>query len=126
VSGADSFTPEGYRVLLNLVLDEIWLPGSTSGVQICERVLQTFSDLRNKGKSYVGAYQLDGTLASMTPEESLIPLNGATALIVGNGDRKDYIQAVWDMKTPDDKNRYYTGILELFAILVLSGRMQVY
>ena len=126
VSGADSFTPEGYRVLLNLVLDEIWLPGSTNGVQICEHVLQTFSDLRNKGKSYVGGYELDGTPNSMTPEESLVPLNGATALIVTNGDRKDYIQAVWDMDTPDDKNRYYTGILELFAILVLSGRMQVY
>lgn len=126
VYGADSFTPEGYRVLLNLVLDKIWIPRSTSAVQICERVLKTFSDLRKQGKPYVGAYSLDGNLTSMTPEESLVPLNGAAALIVSNGDRKDYIEAVWDMKTPDDKNRYYTGIMELFAVLVLSGRMQVY
>lgn len=126
VPGADTFTPEGYRVLLNLVLDQIWLRKSVTGVQICERVLQTFSDLRNKGKPYVGGYQLDGTLDSMTPEESLVPLNGATALIVKNGDRKDYIDAVWAMETPTKENRYYTGIVELFALLVLSGKMQVY
>ncbi len=125
VAGAERFTPEGYRVLLNLVLDQIW-HGNLTSVPICERVLKTFSDLRSKGKTYVGGYKLDGTPDSTTPEESLTPLNGAAALLVSNGDRKDYIQAVWDMDTPVKDNRYYTGILELFALLVLSGQMQVH
>jgi hypothetical protein len=33
---------------------------------------------------------------------------------------------VWDMDTPIGEYRYYQGIMQLFALCVLSGKMQVY
>ncbi len=123
VPGADTFEPEAYRVFLNLVLDEIWTSDTSDSVSQCNRVLAFFS---GQGiDKYVGSYKLDGSPTQKERESALIVVAGITALISTNADRKAYIQAVWDMPTPTGPNRYYTGILQLFALLVLSGKMQV-
>jgi len=123
VPDSDTFTPETYRVFLNIVLDEIWLHGNPSGVPACNKILSFFSDVGID--KYVGNYSLDGKPLSTGREYALVVANGVAAAISKNADRKDYIQAVWDQDLPTGNNRYYTGILQLFALLVLSGKMQV-
>jgi oligosaccharide reducing-end xylanase len=123
VADSDTFSAESYRLLINLVLDEIWLRGNPSGVSQCNTVLSFFSDVGID--KYVGNYELDGTPTSMGREYALVAVNGMAASISKNSDRKAYIEAVWKQELPTGSNRYYTGILQLFALLVLSGKMQV-
>jgi oligosaccharide reducing-end xylanase len=56
-------------------------------------------------------------------------VNGVTAVAVPmtfpTETRRAYIQTVWDTPLPVGELRYYQGILQLFALLVLSGKMQV-
>jgi oligosaccharide reducing-end xylanase len=79
--------------------------------------------------SYVGEYELDGTPALTTRDITLSLVNGVTAVAVPmtfpTETRRAYIQAVWDTPLPVGELRYYQGILQLFALLVLSGKMQV-
>ena len=105
------------------MLDEIWLRGNPAGVSQCNTVLSFFSDVGID--QYVGNYELDGTPTSTGREYALMMTNGITAAISKNADRKEYIEAVWKRELPTGSNRYYTGILQLFALLVLSGKMQV-
>jgi oligosaccharide reducing-end xylanase len=127
--GYDTFTSEAYRFFPNLVLDEIWTPGSTWGVTAeFNRVLSFF--LAQGLDSYGTDYELDGTVVpgETAHEPALVLVNGVTALkaTIADQDRQSFIQAVWDMQTPTGKARYYQGVLQLFALLVLSGEMQVY
>jgi oligosaccharide reducing-end xylanase len=41
--GAENFTPEAYRVFLNVVLDQIWTPGDPWGPTACGNVLSFFA-----------------------------------------------------------------------------------
>jgi len=123
VPGSEDFTAESYRLFINLVLDEIWLRGNPSGVSQLNTVLSFFSDVGID--QYVGNYELDGTPVSMGREYALVVVNGIAAAVSKNPDRKAYIEAVWKQPLPKGSNRYYTGILQLFALLVLSGKMQV-
>jgi len=123
VPGSDTFLPEAYRALLNVVLDAIWQNGSAFNVPEANKILTFFS---GQGiDKYGTSYQLDGTPVDHSREPSLVVVNGVTALISKNPDRKAYVQAVWDMPIRTGDNRYYTGILQLFALLALSGKMQV-
>lgn len=123
MAGSDTFSAESYRLYINLVLDEIWLRGNPAGVSQCNTVLGFFSDVGID--KYVGNYELDGTPTSTGREYALMMTNGITAAVSKNADRKAYIDAVWNHELPTGSNRYYTGILQLFALLVLSGKMQV-
>jgi oligosaccharide reducing-end xylanase len=125
VPGGDTFTPEAYRVLINLVLDQIWTQGGAWELTEFDRVLSFFVD---QGiDSYGTSYELDGTVVqgSTAHEAALVAVNGITALRSSIAARHDFIQAVWDMQTPTGSARYYKGIVQLFALLVLSGKMQV-
>ncbi|HWP04844.1 MAG TPA: glycosyl hydrolase family 8 [Polyangiaceae bacterium] len=123
VPGSDTANTEADRVFINIVLDEIWSGNNPSGVSACNKVLSFFSDVGID--KYVGTYDLDGKALSTGRESSLVVVNGITASISKNADRKDYIQDVWDQPLVTGTNRYYSGILQLFAFLILSGKMQV-
>jgi oligosaccharide reducing-end xylanase len=125
--GAEHFTPEAYRVFLNLALDQIWTPGDPFGSTACGRVLSFFAE---QGlDKYVGKYELDGTPVTMERDPTLALVNGVTAAGVPMAfpieTRRAFIRGVWDMPMPEPEHRYYQGILQLFALLVLSGKMQV-
>lgn len=123
VPDSDTANTEADRVFINIVLDEIWSGSNPSGVSACNKVLSFFSDIGID--KYVGTYDLDGKALSTGRETSLVVVNGITASISKNADRKDYIQAVWEQPLVTGNNRYYSGILQLFAFLILSGKMQV-
>lgn len=127
VPGSDTFTPEAYRVLPNMVLDALWTTDQqTSYLKELNRVLGFFE---TQGLSKYGTeYELDGTeVSSMTMHEpSLVFVNGMAAMLSTADMRTDFMQAVWDAKTPTGTGRYYQGIMQLFALLVLSGKMQVF
>lgn len=125
VPGSDTFTPEAYRVLPNIVLDNVWTTDKqTTAVKELNLVLGFFEN-QSISKSAT-EYELDGTVVESMHEPALVFVNGMTAMISTVDQRLDFMHAVWDAKLSTAGPRYYQGIMQLFALLVLSGKMQVY
>jgi oligosaccharide reducing-end xylanase len=122
--GFDTFQSECDRTFFNMVLDCIW-SGNRSWEDVGNHILQFFYD---QGlSSYGQSFTLDGT-QQLTPihDISLVASNGVLAIVASDEHRKDFVNEVWDLQTAIGSPRYYAGILKLWALLILSGRMQVY
>lgn len=132
VAGRDTFAAEAYRVFPNIVLDLMWTQGSAWESSSLDRVLTFFYGLGIE--KYGTEFKLDGSVVDTNREEALIAVNGLVAArssTIPLEERKAFIQAVWDQATPADstkverKTRYFKGLMQLFALLVLSGKMRV-
>ncbi len=122
--GWDRHGPEGYRAQLNMVLDKIWIDSDPWDVTEADQLIKFFSNL---GPGYGMSYRLDGTVIDATPNDPAIAAaNGMTALIATNSNRVNFLNAVWNLTTPTGQTRYYAGVLDLLALLVLSGQYRVY
>jgi oligosaccharide reducing-end xylanase len=130
----DNFKPEGYRTFVNMALDRIWSgslsgkSGSLSGTWIedeSNRVLQFF---HGQGlTSYGQMYSLDGTEEiESVHDAALVAANGTLALVATDGIRAEFVNQVWNLVTPTGRTRYFPGIMQMVALLLLSGEMRVY
>jgi oligosaccharide reducing-end xylanase len=108
-----------------LALDAIWFPGADPWVvEAADRLIGFFW---SQGVEVYGSeFTLDGTVLDPDHETALVAANGAVAAVATRVERAAFIQAVWDMETPSGPARYYAGMLDLLALLVLGGRFQVY
>jgi oligosaccharide reducing-end xylanase len=121
VSGSDTFVPDVYRALLNLVLDRIWIGSDPWDVDEANRLLQFFN---GQGMdSYGSSFSLDGTSVTNTwHDPSLVAVNGAIASIATMDQRQAFIDATWNLQLATGTPRYYSGILTLLSLLTLSGQ----
>jgi oligosaccharide reducing-end xylanase len=118
------FSPEAYRVHFNLALDRIWFGSDDWQVEESNRLLDFFT---SEGiATYGRIYTLAGELVQAGRDPSLIASNGPVALISTHTERNAFIQAVWEMPVPVSEGRYYAGMLQLLALITLSGRFRVY
>jgi oligosaccharide reducing-end xylanase len=123
VSGADVFGPETYRTHLNVTLDDMWFQEPWALDQN-NKVLTFFA---GEGvDSYGTSYTLPGAAIDPMREPALIAANGMSAAGASLANRADFIDAVWKLPQPTGAPRYYSGLLHLTALLVLSGQMRVY
>jgi oligosaccharide reducing-end xylanase len=125
VAGSENFVSECYRTHLSLVLDRIWIGSDPWEVAEANKLLTFFY---GKGfDTYYSSYSLDGSTAlDNLHDPPLIAVNGATALIATMDQRTAFIQATWDLPVAIYNPRYYTGLLHLLSLLILSGQYQVY
>jgi oligosaccharide reducing-end xylanase len=125
VEGWDTFEPEGYRTLINMALDRIWF-GSEPWVQDESDLLLQFFDGQGFA-TYGMIYSINGgNPIDPSHEPSLVAANGAVALIASTSKRTEFINAVWNLDVPAGPYRYYIGLMDMLALLILSGQMQVY
>jgi oligosaccharide reducing-end xylanase len=126
VPGGDSYAAESYRAQLNMVLDQIWFGPQDWEVQQANRLLSFFTGVGLD--KYCATYSLDGTKCNDTNHSAaLVATNGATALVAdSSGTRDTMIMTVWNMTTPTGLPRYFDGIMEMLALLVLGGQYRVY
>jgi oligosaccharide reducing-end xylanase len=120
------FEPEGYRAELNIALDQIWF-GDPRDMDESNKLLLFFSTAGID--AYGASYPLEGgACIKCDREPALIAANGAIAIAASPNlrGRADFIQAVWDSKLLTGTPRYYGGLMQLGALLVLSGQFRVY
>jgi oligosaccharide reducing-end xylanase len=129
VPGWAMFQPEAYRTQINVVVDQIWTAGTTDNLTLVNKILDFFSfvGLNNYGTSY----SLDGTPGTNPIHETSLVVSNAIAAgictgVCMNTDRAQYLSSFWNMPTPVGQARYYTGLLELWGLLILSGQFQIY
>jgi oligosaccharide reducing-end xylanase len=124
VPGYDDFRGESYRTLFNIALDCIWSGRQQWSVDESDRLLQFFY---GQGiSSYGQIYSLEGIDKMPARDQSLVAANGAAALIATVKYRTEFVSEVWNLPTPTGGGRYYSGILQMLALLMLSGQLQVF
>ncbi len=124
VTGWAIFDPEAYRNQINMVIDQYWT-GDTTGGPIVDKILAFFTSQGNYGTSYT----IDGTCTNTLHETSLVVSNAIAAAIATTAtsasDRQQYLSTFWNLATPTNNGRYYTGLLQLMGLLILSGQFQI-
>ena len=130
VPGWDMFQPEAYRTQINVVVDQIWTAGSQDNVTLANKLLSFFASSASGGiNNYGTSYYLDGTPGSNPIHElSLVVSNGIVAGIstIAVSTRSQFLSAFWSLPIPTGQPRYYTGLLQLWGLLILSGNFQIY
>ena len=123
VPGSDTFESEGYRTQINMVLDGIFSGNTPWEVDESNRLLDFF--FQHGIDQYGRQYTLDGTLIDSLHDPSLVAVNGTSALLATSDQRAAFIDAAWNLQVPIGAPRYYSGILDLLTLLILSGRYRV-
>jgi oligosaccharide reducing-end xylanase len=117
------FTSESYRTHFNVTLDFIWSGATPWPTEECDRLISFFDGLGVA--TYGGIFELDGTPLDRSRDYALVAANGIAAVPSMLAERQAFVQAVWDLEPQMGSPRYYAGILDLLALLTLSGRMRV-
>ena len=123
VPGWATFQAECYRVQINTVIDQIWSGGNAWNVSESNQLLAFFS---SQGINYGRFFTLDGMVVDPMHDTSLVLANGIAAVASTNMDRASYVSAVWNMDPQSGDARYFSGILQMVALLILSGQFKVY
>lgn len=124
ITGSGTFNPEAYRAQINMVLDYIF--GSSAPWEVTESNLLLDFFFQQGVDQYGSEYALDGSPIVNTHDPSLVAVNGASALIATNDERAAFVQAAWDLPIPTAVPRYYSGLLDLVMLLILSGQYRIY
>ena len=123
VKNSDTFDPESFRAQINIVLDWIWFAKDPWEVEELDRLLAFFS---SKGmSSYGGEFTLDGDTINGLKDYALVAANGASAVHSTNGNRVAFVNDAWSMPIQTGPVRYFSGLLNLTALLILSGQYRV-
>jgi hypothetical protein len=105
-----------------MALDHIWTVGVPNGWEVAEANL-LLSFFTGKGiDDYNATFTLDGVALDMTRDNALVACNGVTAMIATKLDRASYVDEVWALPPPVGNSRYYSGIMGLTSLLMLSGQ----
>jgi len=125
VPGSENFVSEVYRTQLNLVVDWIWVGADGWTGLEADRLLDFF---QGQGlTSYGAGFSLDGSVTlNANHDPALVAMNGATALMAQVTDPLPFMTAVWNQDIVTGFTRYYPGLLDLLALLALSGQLRVY
>jgi oligosaccharide reducing-end xylanase len=124
VPNGDTFVPETYRTHINMVLDRIWTGGDVWYVEESNRLLAFFV---SKGlMTYGRTFTLDGDTIDPDHDPSLVVVNGAMASVATAAQAQSFVAEVWSEPTPVGPARYYTGILDLMALMILGGQYRVW
>jgi oligosaccharide reducing-end xylanase len=124
VPGFDTFSAQSHRTLLNMAIDGIWSGGSSWLIDESNRLLQFFDD---QGLATYGVeFSLDGKTIQSMHNGSLVAANGALALVATSDVRRDFVNEVWNLTIPTGSTRYFAGIMQLAALVVMSGQLRVY
>ncbi len=123
VSGWAVFDPECYRTQINMVIDQFWNSGSAFNAEM-NRLLTFFT--RQGFNTYGTSYSLDGqNVMNPAHEPSLVVANAVAAGVSTNQDRNQYLSALWNMPVTTGNSRYFAGIMQLWALLILGGQFQI-
>jgi oligosaccharide reducing-end xylanase len=120
------FSSEAYRAQINMALDWAWTKGVKDPWQVeeADRLLGFFAP--QGMNTYGRSYKLDGTLLDGTHDLALVAANGISAMVASTGAKAAFLNAIFDMDTPTGPARYYSGILDLTALLILSGQYRIW
>lgn len=119
------FYADAWRCAMNIALDYSWFQADPWQVEQSNRYLQFFYDL-GIGR-YNSRFEIDGTPADPQHRAGgLIAMNAVAALAADDPITAEFVQEFWNLPIPTGQYRYYDGLLQMFALLQLSGNFRIY
>jgi oligosaccharide reducing-end xylanase len=122
--GHEDFRYDAWRTLSNPALDWSWWGADPWQVEQSNRVL-TF--LASHGDKVPDRFKIDGTPVSTdfnTP--GLVAMAATAALAADRPIGEPWVQKLWDLPMPTGRQRYYSGMLTMMALLECGGQFQIH
>ncbi len=124
-SYSEVFYADSWRSAMMVAMDYAWFAADSWQIEQTNRYLSFFHNL-GIGR-YTSQFQIDGTPAGNQHRAGgLIAMNAVAALASNDVIAWDFIEEFWDTPTPTGQYRYYDGLLQLMALLQLSGNFRIY
>ena len=117
----ERFGPESYRTQINMTIDRIWSGGNDWEVAEANNLLQFFF-AHGIGTSYM----IDGSAPMGPKDPALVVVTGVNAMIGTDSSRIGFMNGVWDLVLPTGMPRYYSGIMDMTALLIMSGQYRIW
>jgi oligosaccharide reducing-end xylanase len=122
--GATNFQSDAFRTAGNWSVDWSWWARDPRERDLSDR-LQTFFE--SQGTNYGCRFTLDGKQLEARHAQGLVAVNADAGLAATDSVRaKKFVEALWNTRTPDGRERYYEGLLYLMALLHCSGEFQIW
>jgi oligosaccharide reducing-end xylanase len=122
--GHDAFRFDAWRVVMNVAVDYLWFGKDQWAVTQSNRLLDFFT---SEGlDSYVNQYSLDGKKLSNDRSGGLMAMNAVAALASTNANKSEYLKALWNLPIPTGRYRYYDGLLQMLAMIQVSGNFKIF
>jgi oligosaccharide reducing-end xylanase len=119
------FYADSWRTAMMVATDYTWFAADDWQIEQTNRYLSFFHDL-GIGQ-YTSQFEIDGTPAGNQHRSTgLIAMNAASTLASSDVIAWDFIEEFWNTPVPTGQFRYYDGLLQLMALLQLSGNFRIY
>ena len=120
----NDFGYDAWIVAMNIAIDYTWFAKDKWEIEQSNRLLRFFY---SQGiDTYGHLYTVDGQVLAKDHRTGLVAVNAVAALSANIEQRKEFVEALWNIKVPDGIERYYDGMLYLLAMLQVSGNFKIY
>jgi endo-1,4-beta-D-glucanase Y len=119
------FYADAWRTGMMIAMDYSWFAADDWQIEQTNRYLKFFHDL-GIGR-YNTRFLIDGTPdGNQHRSTGLIAMNAVAAMASDDPIAWDFIEEFWNTPIPTGQYRYYDGLLQMMALLQLSGNFQIY
>ena len=118
------FRYDAWRSAMNWSMDWSWWRADPRQVGLSNRLQGFF--LEQGLDRHVGLYTLDGRPLGGERATGLVAMNATASLAADQPRRLDFVRALWEQPLPTGRYRYYDGMLQLMALLHLSGEYRAW
>ncbi|MGJ3237571.1 MAG: glycosyl hydrolase family 8 [Anaerolineae bacterium] len=116
---------DAWRIGMMIAMDYAWFAPSNWHVEQTNRYLQFFHE-QGIGQ-YNSRFLIDGTPEGNQHRSSgLIAMNASATLASSDVIAWDFIEEFWNTPLATGQYRYYDGLLQMMALLQLSGNYRIY
>lgn len=116
---------DAWRTAMMIAMDYVWFAPDAWHIEQTNRYLSFFHDLGIG--HYTSRFEIDGTPeGNQHRSTGHIAMNAAATLASDDVIAWDFIEEFWNTPIPTGQYRYYDGLLQMMALLQLSGNFQIY
>ena len=122
--GHENFQFDAWRFAMNVAVDYDWFRKDKWAIEQSNRLLNFF--YLQGISDYGNTFTLDGKQLTDNHSTGLVAMNAVASLASTNENRKEFVQALWNVEIPDGHYRYYDSMLYMFGLLQVSGNFKIY
>jgi oligosaccharide reducing-end xylanase len=122
-SNHDQFVYDAWRVPMNMAVDYAWFSQDSRFITQVNKYHAFFTNQLNANKDNVrnATFAIDGSNAGGGSSTALTSMLGAGALASTAANRKDFVQAAWNVYQQSGQYRYYQEAVYLLGLLNTAG-----